>query len=239
MNIAEEAASVVVRGIPLAEAIDFLKERLALPEALWQSLVREADRAARTRAAGMSEAMYRDLIAEILKSLETGTSYADFKAGFDAIGLRHGWKGEDEAGWRSKLIFRTMTAQAQAAGAWRQIQRAKALRPWLRYVAIEDSRVRDEHRHWHGTVLAVDDPWWDTHFPPNGFHCRCAVRQLNDRDLVRHGYTVSAAAPDINLVPQLVTIDGVTQYQMVPKGIHPGFAFNAGKVGLGLPRVER
>ena len=43
----------------------------------------------------------------------------------------------------------------------------------LRYVAVLDARTRPEHRAWHGLILPIDHPLWDTHYPPNGWGCRC------------------------------------------------------------------
>lgn len=235
---ADEAARMLASGLPFEEAIDFLRERLRLPEAVFQSLLREMDAAALSRSRAMTEAMYRDLLGEILKALEDGTTYATFKESFDAIAARHGWSvaSGDEEGWRSKLIFRVATAQAQAAGKWRQIQKAKARRPWLRYVGVLDQRIRPAHFHWHGTVLHCDDLWWDTHFPPNGFNCRCTVQQLNDRDLARYGYAVSPAAPqDATEVKMIRREDGTLRRVETPAGIDPGFAYNVGKLGLNLP----
>lgn len=226
---------MLAEGVPFQEAIDFLKERLRLPEAVFQSLLREMDAAAQSRSRAMSEAMYRDLLGEVLKALENGTAYGAFKDSFDAIAARHGWKGEDEAGWRSRLIFRVATAQAQAAGEWRTIQRFKTTRPWLRYVAVLDDRTRHEHRDWHGVVLHCDDPWWDTHFPPNGFNCRCSVQQLSDRNLKRYGYEVSPAAPERRIEIRQTVVDGVRRMVETPRGIDPGFAVNVGKAGLKLP----
>jgi hypothetical protein len=37
-----------------------------------------------------------------------------------------------------------------------------------------------------GTVLPVDDPFWDTHYPPIGFNCRCGVRSLSESELERY-----------------------------------------------------
>jgi len=218
-------------GIRFEEAIAFLRQRLALTDDEWQALLREADQAARARAAGMSSAMNRDILEEVLKALEEGSTLRDFQEAFDRIAAAHGWPGDNVGGWRAELIFRTQIAQAQAAGRWRQIQRLKSARPWLRYVTAGDHRVRPAHAAWHNVILRHDDAWWDTHFPPNGFNCRCHVQSLSDRDLRRYGLTPSDAPP-LNPVIKLVKIDGVLTHVEVPAGIDPGFALNFGAIGL-------
>ncbi|MCX8520196.1 MAG: phage minor head protein [Rhodoferax sp.] len=34
---------------------------------------------------------------------------------------------------------------------------------------------RKEHLAWHGLTLPHDHPFWQTHFPPNGWLCHCRV----------------------------------------------------------------
>ncbi|BBB99097.1 putative AlkP superfamily pyrophosphatase or phosphodiesterase [Bradyrhizobium japonicum] len=84
---------------------------------------------------------------------------------------------------------------------------------------------RPEHKAWDGTILPVDDPWWQTHFPPNGWFCHCWVESLSDDDLERYGYEVSYQAPASRLVPHIVGDRTV----MVPEGIDPGFAYRPGE----------
>lgn len=228
-------AEVALKGIQFSEAIGFMRRRLALEPEVWLDLVREIDAAAQDRAAGMTDAMVSSILDAVTRALEEGTTAGDFRTEFDAIAKVQGWKGDNAEGWRSNLTFRVQTSQAMAAGRWQQIQRLKKRRPWLRYVTAGDHRVRDAHREWHDVILHADDPWWSTHFPPNGFNCRCHVQQLNDRDLVRYGLTVSEAAPVVESVTKTVRgKDGVQRQVAVPKGIDPGFAYNVGEVGLGL-----
>lgn len=68
--------------------------------------------------------------------------------------------------------------QALAAREWVDIQREKELLPFLRYRTVGDARVREEHAGWEGTTLPVNHWWWNTHYPPNGYNCRCEVEQL-------------------------------------------------------------
>ncbi|MGY4226522.1 hypothetical protein ACVMIH_003883 [Bradyrhizobium sp. USDA 4503] len=68
-------------------------------------------------------------------------------------------------------------------------------------------------------------PWWQTHFPPNGWFCHCWVESLSDADLDRFGYQVSDQAPASRLMPHIV--GGRTV--MVPEGIDPGFAYRPGE----------
>lgn len=62
---------------------------------------------------------------------------------------------------------------------WAQFEEQKSLYPNLRYVAVMDGRTRDQHARWHNTILPIDDPWWDTHLPPNDWGCRCNVVQTD------------------------------------------------------------
>lgn len=61
---------------------------------------------------------------------------------------------------------------------WQDIVADKKALPYLRYDTMKDERVREEHAVLDGTVLPVDDPFWKTWYPPNGWGCRCDVTQL-------------------------------------------------------------
>jgi SPP1 gp7 family putative phage head morphogenesis protein len=124
------------------------------------------------------------------------------------------------------VIFQTNMRTARAAGKWHQIQRLKTAAPYIRYVARMDEKTRPEHAAWHNTILPADDPWWETHFPPNGWNCRCDVEQLNARDVDRYELSVSEEAPPTDLVHVTVKGKGVVA---VPRGIDAGFAYNPGR----------
>jgi SPP1 gp7 family putative phage head morphogenesis protein len=220
-------------GLVFKEAVDFLQRRLDLPSEVFLALVREVDAAAQDRALGMKDSMVRSILEAVVQAIRDGESGAAFRGQFDQIARANGWTGDNSEGWRSALTFNTLTAQAMAAGRWRQIQQFKAQRPYLRYVTAGDHRVREAHRQWHGVILPVDHPWWHTHFPPNGFNCRCRVQSLSDYSLKRYGEKVSDEAPPDEIVLKSVRgADGAVRLVETPKGIDPGFGFNAGEVGL-------
>ena len=76
--------------------------------------------------------------------------------------------------------YNTATANAQMANQWESFVANADVAPWLRYETALDERVREEHAILHGTTLRIDDPFWDTYFPPNGWNCRCDITQLTD-----------------------------------------------------------
>ena len=81
---------------------------------------------------------------------------------------------------RLKTIFRTNLRVSASAARWERIQDRKDRFPYLMYDAVNDSRTRPQHLEWDGLVLPVDHPFWKTHGPPNGWGCRCILRQLSE-----------------------------------------------------------
>ena len=176
------------------------------------------------RAFTVANVFKLDLLAELGGSLDTA-----LKEGQTFAQWRDGLSAEAQAFRTSRLqtIFRTNMRVSRAAGQWARIQALKDARPFLRYSAVLDSRTRPLHARWHAIIRPVDDPIWQTIFPPNGFNCRCQVQQLSQRDLDRRGWVVT---PDADL-PQLDPIGETLmggRIRPVIKGVDEGWDYNPG-----------
>lgn len=76
-----------------------------------------------------------------------------------------------------KTEFETAYAGARQAAQWIDIKQKSKTLPYLEYQTANDERVRPSHAELDGIIKKVDDPFWDTFYPPNGFNCRCIVIQ--------------------------------------------------------------
>lgn len=114
--------------------------------------------------------------------------------------------------------FDTTVGMAQSADQWIDIQRDKETLPLLQYVTAGDNRVRPEHAAWDGIIKPVDDPFWDTRTPLNGYNCRCETRQLEAGEVT-------------NLGKHLEKVKRETKGKVTTlKNTDPLFAINPGKV---------
>ena len=217
--------------LPFALAIAFLRDKAQLPSGAWADVWQEQHAAAFTVAGAQSAELVADFHQVVTRAIREGGTLQQFREDFDTIVEEHGWSYRGSRGWRSRVIFETNLRSAYQAGRWEQAQEERATRPFLRYVAVLDNRTRPAHRAWHGTVLPIDDPWWQTHMPPNGWGCRCTVQSLSQRDLDRRQLTVSTP-PASPLVERQVRTSTGTRREMVPEGIDPGWAYNVGTASL-------
>lgn len=233
-------ADTVPEAVPFQEAIETLRRKVRLPTRTWTDLWQGQHARAFVVAGAVKAALIEDFHKAVTRAIAEGRTLEQFREDFDRIVASHGWTYKGRRGWRSAVIYNTNMRMARAAGRWEQMQRVKERRPYLRYVAVLDSRTRPHHKAHHGMVLPVDDPWWDTWYPPNGWNCRCTVQQLSERDLARYGYKVSDDPPrDVMETRSIRTSDGGTAQVQVPQGIDTGFAYNPGRAawGAGQQRI--
>lgn len=80
-----------------------------------------------------------------------------------------------------------------AAERWQQMSdpEVKQLRPFLQYFSAQLPTSRLSHKEKHGVILPVDDPFWNTWYPPNGFNCLCTVASVSAREMSREGLALS------------------------------------------------
>lgn len=77
--------------------------------------------------------------------------------------------------------YQTAKRGAQMAHLWGQFQKQKHLFPNLVYRTVGDGRVRPEHAALNGVIKPIDDPFWRTYYPPNGWRCRCTVMNTAEK----------------------------------------------------------
>lgn len=220
------------QAVTFDQAIDFYREKIQLPTKRWADLWQGQHARAFTVAGATKAELLADLYSAVEQGLSEGITPGDFRKQFDDIVQRHGWDHKGSAAWRSGIIFNTNMRTSYQAGRYKQMKDPDVVkaRPYWMYDAVNDNRTRAQHKEWDGLVLAHDDPWWETHYPPNGWGCRCRVRNLSDREMERRGLKV-AKAPEEGSYEWTDPVTG--EVHDVPMGIDPGWAYNVGEAAWG------
>lgn len=219
-------------SLPPSEAIRFFRQKTDMTSEHWTDLWNEAHSRGFMVAGAATEALVADFRAEVTRAIEQGTTLAEFRRGFDAIVAKHGWTHTGTPGWRAAIIYETNLSTAYSAGRYRQMTEPDTLEafPNWRYQHNASQHPRAQHVAWDGLVLAADDPWWGTHWPPNGWRCRCSVEPMSDRELARTKRGGRDTAPPVDNRPWRNPHTG--HVVEVPHGIDPGFGYNPGKAWL-------
>lgn len=76
--------------------------------------------------------------------------------------------------------IQTAKRGAQMAHLWSKFVEQSHIYPNLVYRTVGDDRVRPDHAILNGIVKPVDDPFWRTYYPPNGWRCRCTVMNTSE-----------------------------------------------------------
>lgn len=179
---------------PFAEQIAFFRQKLNLPTEHWDDIMRAAHDRAFVVAGAMKADLLADLHGAVGKVIGEGKSIGWFRKKFAAIVGEHGWQGWTGEGspegfaWRTRVIYQTNLATSYAAGRYQQLTDPEllTLRPYWRYKHADGvANPRLQHVAWNGLTLPHDHPFWQTHFPPNGWGCHCRVVAVNAKEFAK------------------------------------------------------
>jgi hypothetical protein len=205
------------------EAIRFLEKKINVPTEKWDDL-KWGEHAHAFTVAHSAEANILDDIHGLLnKAISSGESYETWRKGMLEAMDKKGWYGgnghtKDETkyiNWRLRVIYDTnMSTAYQAAQYRKQLQDAEGRPVWVYKSKVFGDHRRQEHIALHDKAFRYDDPFWDTHYPPNGWGCQCYVTTKSEAGAEREGIAVKDSA-----VKDLPEID-------------PTWAYNPGREAL-------
>lgn len=233
LNLSPTQAEFNARGDgrfnkPFAEQLEFFRKKLNLSTEHYDDILAAAHDSAFVVAGAAKADLLDDLRKAVDQSIAEGKSIGWFRKEFDHIIEKRGWKGwtgsDTDAGydWRTRVIYRTNIASSYAAGRWEQLNHPDLLkrRPYWKYIHNDSvTTPRPLHVSWSGIVLRYDDPWWETHFPPNGWGCRCRVTAVRGKE-----YKGESAPDNGNYTHE--DRDGIEHN--IPKGIDYGWDYAPG-----------
>ena len=216
-------------NLPFAEANDFFRDKINLDTNAWTDLWQGMHSRAFVIAGATRDNVLTDIRAAVDSAITEGTTLEQFRQAFDATVQKHGWPYKGGRGWRTRVIYDTNLRQAYNAGREKQWQANPP--PYFRYLHGDSQNPRELHLAWHGTLLAADDPWWQTHTPMNGWGCSCKKRAVYERQLKRLGKTGPDPTPNDGTYPWQ-SKDG-SRKGVIPNGIDPGFDYNPATAAWG------
>jgi len=213
-----------------------------------------------TVAKAMQLDVLKDIKTAVEQALENGETLESFRKKLTPVLQEKGWWGRRQirdpltgkmvnaqlgSARRLKTIYDTNARSAYQYQRWEHSQ-ASPLHPYLLYRVGPSVHHRKEHLAWDGLILPKDDPWWNTHFPPNGWGCKCWTQALTkerkeqlEKTGLKHpptldgkpGYTspVKTTAPKTTYTTFVNVRKGTVEY--VPVGVDPAFNWNVGKAG--------
>lgn len=196
-----------------------------------------------TVAKAMTQDILTDIQGALASAIAEGKTFQQFQKELRPLLEEKGWWGvqpmvdpltgktiDAQLGSprRLKTIYDANIRTARAAGFWDRIQRTKDALPYLLYSLGPSARHRDAHVAISGTLLPADDPFWGIYFPPNGYGCKCWVRQIS-----RAEYLELADDPNIDTESHPIQYENwinkrTGEVERVAKGVTPGWDTNPG-----------
>ena len=225
-------ANVAYGSLPFKEQIEFFRRKANVPTNGYADIYNSEHDYAFVVAGANRNALLNDFRAAINKAISQGSTLEEFRKDFAEIVEKHGWSYNGSFNWRTRIIYETNLNSTYQAGRYQQLRDAKF--PYMEYLHSNYvEHPRELHQSWDHLVLDFNDPWWNTHFPPNGYGCQCRVRGRTKGDLKRMGKDGPDTAPSINWVDKVIGENSDNpRIVRVPEGIDPSFEHIPGQSRL-------
>lgn len=224
---------------PPPEASRYLSNKGMKPAFSWLDVEPEEHAVAFSVAKATQIDVLTAIRGELQRALDEGVPFAEFQKTLRPRLEKLGWwgtrtmtdplTGETKLAQlgsprRLKVIYDANLRSARAAGQWERIERTKRALPYLEYRLGPSAEHRPHHEAKAGLILTVDDPFWDEWMPPNGWGCKCWVRQITKAEATRRGVSAPPEVRDTRW-----TNRRTGEERLVPEGIDPGWQRNPGR----------
>ena len=207
--------------LPPRRAIAYFKAKGYAISWNWWEVWQEAHAKAFTVAKATRLDVLHTLRGALQRALDEGMTERAFARDMEPALKKLGWwgrqvvvgeQGEAErvqlgSPHRLKTIFRTNMNTSYAAARFRQQFETADIRPYWQYLSMGDARTRPSHAALNGQVFRHDDPFWNSHYPPNGWNCRCRVRALTAEQVKDRNLKITSSRGRLRAVEQQAGVD--------------------------------
>lgn len=233
-------ASFEIRTEPSPEVIRYFEDKQLRPSFNWRDVWAQEHAHAFTVAKSAGFDILTDVREAVAAAIREGKTFDDFRDELEPTLRAKGWWGrrkmrDPQTGEiidaqlgsprRLKVIYEANIRSARAAGQWERAQRTKKFLPYFEYRLGPSEVHRPHHAAKEGVILPVDDPFWDAWYPPNGWGCKCWLRQISP--------SAAEAAGGVSESPEVPTREYVNGrrgiVEQIPVGIDPGWHTSPGK----------
>jgi len=188
---------------PFAEQVAFFRNKLQhlIPTNRYDDIRNEQHDIGFMVAGATKADLLADLSRSIEKAISQGVGIEQWrKEFFEAVEKHnwHGWTGEStKAGqaWRTRVIYQTNAQTSYSAGRFAQLTEGE-FKYWVYHHNDSVKNPRLQHLAWDGMALPPSDPFWQAHYPPNGWGCQCYVTGArSERAVIRQGGRLDKQPP--------------------------------------------
>ncbi len=179
------------------KALDYLKRKNLYPAFSYEDVWLQEHAYNFTVAKAMQLDVLQDIKDGLEEAIANGKTLREFKKDLTPLLMEKGWWGKRKMkdpldGKKKKVqlgsdrrlntIYNVNKRQAYLAAQWQSGQASKA-HTHILYMVGSSTRHRRQHLEWNALVLPKEHGFWTTHFPMNGWGCKCRVRFLTKADL--------------------------------------------------------
>jgi len=242
------------------EALAYIKNKNLKVGFSYKDVWNEEHAASFTVAKAMQLDVLSDMHNAVIQAVEKGQSFDTFKKSIKPTLQQKGWWGRKDmtdpltgrtvdaqlgSDRRLKTIYNVNMRSAYQKGQYDRTMESD-LHPYLMYRIGPSVKHRQDHESWDGLILPKNDPFWDSHFPPNGWGCKCYTRAVTENQRKKYeaegipvppaadgsgGGTlrIKSEAPPVTYKAYVNERKGIVE--KVPVGVDPAFNWHIGKNG--------
>ncbi len=168
------------RPLSNKEAAAIIADRTPMKRAAYDALLPELKARAIT-VSGLEDLRAVGAIRDAIAKVPQGGDWDEAKKAVEE--QLAPYFSEKQSEIRATILLRYHTFQAYGAVQYRALQEEKDIFPFWQYRSTGDGKVRDSHAALDGLVLPADHPFWEDHFPPWQYNCRCQVVGLMQEEV--------------------------------------------------------